>query len=48
MIEPLVNRIIIELSCQNNQECLGGLYAGFGGFCPSLGISQGSLYFDKH
>jgi hypothetical protein len=48
MIEIPANRIIIELSCQNNQECVGGLYTGFGGFRPALGISQGSIYFDKH
>jgi hypothetical protein len=48
MIETLVNSIIIELSCQNNQECFGGLYVGFWGFRPSLGISQGNLYYYKH
>jgi hypothetical protein len=47
MIERPVNRIIIELSCHKNQECIGGIYAGFWGFRPALGISQGSLYFDK-
>jgi hypothetical protein len=29
MIETLANSIIIELSCQNNEECLEGLFAGF-------------------